>query len=411
MSIKINVNNKKEKLSINEFLISSIFMLAIINYFLAEIFKLYGDFSLTTIVYVIIYVLSCFAILKAVLCRPAFSIMVIATCIMLFLFATFYNKNIVDVMFSNAKTIAEFATCDFTSFFGLCLPPFLLCCCFVRTEKLSKYLINYSKVAVALFCAMMYLQVFKFGMRINYMSIAYNALPSIFFLYYDLKKNKERTSKILYVLGIAFLLIGGCRGAILTLVIFLMLLYIKSFEHFNAKKFFGVFLIIAIIIIIIYNLNYIMQWLQRFLQQFGYSSRLINKMLGVSADGDIFEISDRQRIYDKIKANIKFLPQGLFCDRLLVESYAHNIILEVLIQFGYIFGGLILVKFISIVVKSIKCANKMNDDFLITSSFAFVAILLGQMMVTSSYLTNRGFWLFFGLSIISIYKIRKTKIR
>ena len=49
--------------------------------------------------------------------------------------------------------------------------------------------------------------------------------------------------------------------------------------------------------------------------------------------------------------------------------------------------------------------------------FFYIYAFLGWIIdvsivfVSDGHLTNRGFWLFFGLSIISIYKIRKTKIR
>ena len=149
------------------------------------------------------------------------------------------------------------------------------------------------------------------------------------------------------------------------------------------------------------NLNEIVYFFDDFLKQYGYSSRLIDKFLNSSKDGDLFHFSDRSQIINSMIPNIKLFGQGVYGDRVLNNgSYSHNFFIEMFVQYGILFSIAILFVFARYIIRTTCLIFKENNRFMQSIVFAFLAIFFGKMMFSSSYLIDSSFWLF--LSMISL---------
>ena len=152
----------------------------------------------------------------------------------------------------------------------------------------------------------------------------------------------------------------------------------------------------------------------------GFSQRFIVKFI----EGDISDDNGRDIIKEKLLAELQENPfkfRGLYADReitigladeqnyafYLHGTYAHNIWLELAVDFGIILGTIL---FLIIVVKAIK--------LLTTSSLALnylpaLAICCGLvcLLMSSSFLENKMFFFMLGLMCNSHFVMQKKNIR
>ena len=400
-----NNNLDDNRSNAKELLISTIFMLPLISGFLSEIFNLFNKNFPTSIIYFIVFSL---ALLSWIICTFERFFPVIITLVLsalLILLALFLTPESKEYIFNFGNgTLYEIAQSNIFTIFGLCIPLFLLSFCNLSVETLYRYMYRYSVVSVGLFVLLMILQIFFIQSQLNYMTVAYNALPGIAVLFYDSRENHRRLSTLLWLLGFAGILLGGCRGALLTLIVLITLWEIRSLNKADSATILKIAFVTVVLVIMILNLTSIAEALDDFLSGFGYSSRLISKFLGTSSDGDLFIYSDRERIQQRFISNLDFFGHGIFSDRVLTGGeYPHNIVLEILYQFGYLYGFSLLLILLVFLVQSHSAAKKSGNSFLAFSWLVLLCTICVKLMVSASYLTDRTFWMFLSLAIIPFY--------
>ena len=193
---------------------------------------------------------------------------------------------------------------------------------------------------------------------------------------------------VLFVLAVAI----GARGAALCMAIYVVF---DMFQYKNKRR----FVILALIILFVVFLPLLYNWLS----SIGISSRTLNMLF----EGDISSDSGRSVIRAHFINQLNKHPfggLGLFGDRLLIgEPYCHNLILEVLIDFGIPLGGLLivigLIKLISLFLRSdSKNRNRIIEYF---------CALVWPFMTSGSYLIDSNFAIFLGLC----YLINKNQTK
>lgn len=129
-----------------------------------------------------------------------------------------------------------------------------------------------------------------------------------------------------------------------------------------------------------------------FLSGYGIESRTINKM----AYGGFDESEGREMVYTKM---IKVLENnqagiGLWGDRTYLDgSWSHNLILEVLLDFGVVLGCIILLFFFYRIIHTfVKC--KLPERKLL---FLFFCSSIIPLMLSNSYLRDYKFGIFLGV--------------
>lgn len=228
-----------------------------------------------------------------------------------------------------------------------------------------------------------------YSMSLSY----YMLLPSIMFLDELFDKFSVR---ILLFVGISLLVILalGSRGAILCIVVFVFLKSIRPNVKLTYKRALTYFGLFGAGIIGYLHLSRILDSLYTLLLSFGINSRSISLFLR-----DEVHLSGRDRIYESLileVANNPFLGVGIGGDRLTRGGgYAHNLFLEILVNFGVILGPIVIVLLCVLIIKSLL--NKDREKytfFIIWLSLGFV-----HLMVSSTYITDIRFWIFLGVSI------------
>lgn len=231
----------------------------------------------------------------------------------------------------------------------------------------------------------------------NYMEFSYAVLPSICGLYAYFRESKSVLYLIFFIVGFFSIVAFGARATLIYTMLFVCfreLLGTKRISHVFMLLFLGL-----IIISFLPNIIEIISENSQFKESYALNLFLRN---------DFFEHSTRTTIYDKCKLLIMeqdLNMYGLFGDRrLLGGTYPHNIFYEIILQYGWFLGLLLIFWFITKIIIILK--NKGDKLFL-----AFLCCtILGRFFISGSYLVEGRFWIMIGC-IISLashsYKSRR----
>lgn len=229
----------------------------------------------------------------------------------------------------------------------------------------------------------------SYSMSLSY----YMLLPTLLFLDEFLNKFSMKAF-LLSIVSIIIILALGSRGPILSIIIFVFLMLIRSSSKFSFKKTFiyGTFISISLFIIIFFK--QILVFLDNLLLNFGIQSRTIRLFLRE----DLY-LSGRDSLYQAVIDGISNKPVlglGIGGDRLVNNgSYVHNLFLEIQANYGVIFGTIVGVLIVMLIIKALFVKNKeLYSLIIIWLSLGFV-----PLMVSSSYLTDLRFWILMGLIV------------
>lgn len=283
-------------------------------------------------------------------------------------------------------------------------------------EALLKTALNVSRITLILvvFAFVLRIVIYNLGsLSIDYMTFAYYSLPSIFICFYE-GLRKKHFSLILAILSSLIILVGGCRGALMTLLAFFLLYFLfVSQNKKSSVKFFIILLLVVLIIIAYFYMNSIMSAISHSLERVGYTSRILSTLTGGKYyDTNAFlDVGGRASFWEVSSLHISvFGMHGIFGDRLILnDSYTHNIVLELMIDYGAFLG---IVLFIILSIMSIKALvwSRRMDNSCVMWCISALSIFFVKMMVSASYLTSIDFWFYFGLILWVINQKKAKKI-
>lgn len=393
---------------IKEYLINLILFIPVINGNLSEILNAFGYSTITAFVYVIVYFLVIIAIYKSLVEKPLFTIfglLVIFTVVLLTY--SFYPQNTSYIIF-DFQNIFDFAKSEIMVFLTLSLPIFLLFRTRINITVLFKISVILSVINLLFFVFAFLIINFIFRLPFNYMTIAYGAILSIFLVHHKISyTNKESIIflRLLEMISIVFIIIGGSRGSLVTLVVFLMghyfLIERKKTKFFYLKS----LLMVCFAFMLLINIENILIFVSDAINSFGYSSRIIDSFF--TLEKGILDYSSRENITRILIENLSFFGHGLFGDRLLTGGqYAHNWILEIVTHYGTGLGIVLISTIMYTIVYLLLCCkeNKLNRFYALT----VIVFLFTKYLVSATYLSNQEFWYLLGL-IMNIFIYKKTR--
>lgn len=240
----------------------------------------------------------------------------------------------------------------------------------------------------------------------NNMQLAYGVLPSVILVARNQMRHSNHIDLSLTIVGAFLILSLGCRGALLALVLYIAsdLFLFKKYKNAVSAR---IKIIIATMFCYLLS-EPILLIMEAITSSLGFGTRVYDKLLG----GNIVNTDSRDWIYDIVSGYIlrdnRHLGYGLFYDRVLMgmdaSSYSHNIVYEILLNFGVYIGSALLVAIALIfAINLIKIRNS-EANSLILAFFCFCVVCL---FFSSSYLCNSNFWLFVGLMITTFRKSKK----
>lgn len=186
---------------------------------------------------------------------------------------------------------------------------------------------------------------------------------------------------VLFILVIAI----GARGAALCMASYVV------YDLFQYKSKWR-FLLLVVIVAFIVLLPLLNSWLY----SIGISSRTLDMLLSGEITSDSGRSSIRKYFINQLVEH-PFFGIGLFGDRLLDDvPYCHNVLLEIILDFGIPIGGLLLfvglIKLISIYFHS----DSDNRNILV----GYFCALMLPLMTSGSYLISSNFAIFLGLCFL-----------
>lgn len=281
----------------------------------------------------------------------------------------------------------------FTSYFGrlifFCIPILMLWSCGIDLKIFTGYMERYSAIVVFLFVVNAVSTLFFSQGSLEYMNDSYLAfIPTALVLANGIN-NRKLFSTLMAIFSAFLIMIVGSRGAAIT-IIFAIFLFIILRERRTTKEI-VVYLVAALVLVFaINNLDSILVNVSNFLSKLGISTRLMS-LINRGTDS-IFASQGRSTIYDMAREYLGIMGYGVFADRVLIGGYVHNILLELIIDFGIPVTVLLATVYLSKLFKFISITK--GDVDLIIWGCIICASIFVKFMVSQSYLLATDFWLF-----------------
>ena len=273
-----------------------------------------------------------------------------------------------------------------------------------NSKKIYKYLRLFMPLSV--FYCLLEFFVFLLGYELDYMAFSYAIIIPLMISLYDCFFLRNKYSAFSLIIMLPINLICGARGSFICIFFFV---FVLIFKYLNFIKKIILLLFFLFLLILYYVLpadNYI-----------SYVSKIIpnSRSLKLISSSRIFYLAKREFLYEFLYTEIKNNPnkfRGLYSDRFdlakhfgkkgiknILASYSHNIILEIIYQFGFFIGSIIILFCFCFIIFKYRRLNNKKDSyesllFIISCSYAF-----GQLMFSNSYLTAISFGLMISVLI------------
>lgn len=238
------------------------------------------------------------------------------------------------------------------------------------------------------------------------MTYGYNlVIPACLVFFYFI-----RTLDVKYLIytGIfcIFILLRGSRGALLCFLVFALLAYIMvKRERKDNGKIAKILFVSIIGIVVLLFFDVIMLALYKVFP----SSRTLYFLSGIFTNGTVsFDTGrfDIQALYWEAIQSNPLKINGIFSDRIYYSSvrgaalditnHPHNLIIEILYQFGVPLGTLVLIYLFFISAKSIAIASKSDDPEMTGFLLMLSAIGIFKLFLSASYLLSVEFFIYMG---------------
>lgn len=222
------------------------------------------------------------------------------------------------------------------------------------------------------------------------LSLGYNVLLFVLPFLYSALAEKKLTDWIGAFVGIAIILVAGSRGPFLDIGIFLAIYVLLKFSN-SRKKIPLAFAIIAGSILLWISYPFLISQLAALLEKLNLSSRMISKLVS----GEALDDSNRLTIWNAAIEMIKENPFGYgamgsrhVISRYIYVAHPHQFFLEVLVDFGVIFGSAII---LWLVWKTVKLFTMKGQDEWKAVFLVFFARAC-QLLVSLTFWHSIGLW-------------------
>ena len=351
----------------------------------------------------IVGIASYFVLLKK---KSVYSLIIPFIVVLTVFYSSLINPGLRSLIIDTA-TLYDFSKSRIVLLFLVYLPPcFLLITQRIDFKILTKKLFICSMIILPLAIIVNYNRMMS-SRILDYMTISYQLLLWTFFALFWTLYNKLRLPWLIIIPAIISIVIGGSRGASICIAITIVL--IATFRFFvlgqnekSAKKVILIFLSIVLVSVALIFFDQILMWIADALNTFGIRSRVVSELI----TNGFLKNEDRAGLIGQASQHAfdHLLGYGVYGDRFLLNaSYTHNFFVELIIDFGVIIGGAIIIYIISISLKSLLICLRNKDE--ITCYFFIMAIVLVyfKFMVSASYLESAECLMSCGV-LYNIYK-------
>lgn len=226
------------------------------------------------------------------------------------------------------------------------------------------------------------------------MGLSYRLLIVAILCMYSVLKKFNVIDLILLIVLLAIMLLQGSRGPFLSVILYFIMYIMTNYRKYTLKIIFifGVFVLIAAFVYM--NLDSILMQLDKVATENQFEAKIIRWAL----EGNITELNGRDRIMTEAIDMIKERPlygYGMFGDREIIESYCHNVFLELMVDFGGVWGVIISAFIIIGVIKAlIHCSQAQRDVITI-----LVGMFIFKLLMSGTFWTEFAFFMILTMAI------------
>lgn len=241
------------------------------------------------------------------------------------------------------------------------------------------------------------------------MSLGYYTIFPVIVYAKEYMMCRKKRYLLLIAGGLFMILMIGSRGPLLCAGSFIIVELISAVRisyKIKLKSLITVFIVIGCIIIVGVYWYDIITVLAKKIEDMGFANRTLQlllegKLLSDSGRGE-FQGVIMQAVVDK-----PFLGNGIGMDRVIIDTYPHNLFLEILFDFGIVFGGLICVALVFFCIYVICHRMEVYERACVNILFSVGVI---PLFVSGTYLDFINFWIFLGVSISAVRKERGVSL-
>lgn len=258
-------------------------------------------------------------------------------------------------------------------------------------EKLCKLGVILAVEMIVSFC--IYHFAFQTVWGSGAMGLSYRLLvPSVLMLYRLFKEFKWRYL-ILAIALILIIILQGSRGPLLSLICFAVIYQFLNVAANRKQVLRNMGFIALFALLFVVFLPNFLEWLTAVTEQLGFSSKFLRVML----EGDFFTPNGRDVIAEDAWKLICENPfgNGFFGERHAITTYCHNIFLELLVDFGVLFGSIFGFAYVGLILKKFRSGNIAERNVL---NMLFCAFLI-KLFFSGSFWTEPVFFAFLAFLI------------
>lgn len=219
------------------------------------------------------------------------------------------------------------------------------------------------------------------------MGFGYACLIPSMLLFYDFFKTKRVINIIEIGVLLFAIIIYASRGPLMGFALFAVFYLVRYF--LNKRQYIRCILIVLSIILFVLFYKTIFIWFFGLFEDSFISTSHLKHTL---ESDDFVYLSSRNSIYDILIQEVfehPFYVRGINAEWPVVGVYAHNIVLELIYQFGIVFGGAFVCLILYRVVRTVILKGE-NDLEILCIVLMFACI--PQLMVSNSLWRNYVFW-------------------
>lgn len=221
------------------------------------------------------------------------------------------------------------------------------------------------------------------------MYFAYLILPFVVTIFCNAFTAKNMASIFMCCLSFFMLLSFGNRGSVLYLMLYIVFCFFYTLK--SNKRLLILSIALGVLLLLYQYFDILILGLYNIMDDLGFSVRIFEKII----ENEIADSSGRDTLARQlfIALNEKPIGLGLLGDRTIIGGYSHNIFLELLVSFGYLFGSIISVLLVIIIISAYRKSKNTNFHMFYVGTICFGFL---PLLTSNTFLLYPNFWLFLG---------------
>lgn len=230
----------------------------------------------------------------------------------------------------------------------------------------------------------------------QYMVFSYNMLAQTCFMLFLYLKERKAIFLFTGIMGTLLIFFAGARGPIVILILSSLLYY-----FFRRSNVFNKLLFLVSIVFLLAFGYIFKETLLKILNVISVNLYFDSRTIKLLLSGEFLDLSGRDILLDNIYKNLNIFGHGLYGDRVINGVYSHNLLVEILFEYGLLFGILLFIVILSIVSKALLSKN---DDIQLLA-FVFLTTGFFKLFLSGSYLNQEpSFFILLAFGITTLQK-------